>query len=145
VFTFRRNGCSPSAVPDVHLPAKQVFTLLRNGCSPCAVPDVQDRPKPADSWAYRSGVRLDFIRPGKPVKNAYIESFNGRLRDECLNGALFFSVDDARTKLLEWKRDYNERRPHGSIGNQTPTEFANAWAQQPTAEASFSQSKTVHS
>lgn len=98
-----------------------------------------------DSWAYRNGVRLDFIRPGKPVENAYIESFNGRLRDECLNGELFFSIDDARSKLLEWKRDYNERRPHGSIGNQTPTEFAGAWAQQPTAEVSFLKLRTVHS
>jgi putative transposase len=101
--------------------------------------------KEMDSWAYRNGVRLDFIRPGKPVENAYIESFNGRLRDECLNGELFFSIDDARTKLLEWKQDYNERLPHGSIGNKTPSEFAAACTQQPTAEVSFSQLKAVHS
>lgn len=77
-----------------------------------------------DRWAYETGVRLDFIRPGKPVENAFIESFNGRLRDECLNGELFFSIDDARRKLQLWKVDYNEHRPHGSLGHLTPTEFA---------------------
>jgi putative transposase len=77
-----------------------------------------------DSWAYEAGVRLDFIRPGKPVENAFIESFNGRLRDECLNGELFFSIDDARRKLQLWKLDYNDHRPHGSLGHLTPTEFA---------------------
>ena len=67
---------------------------------------------------------LDFIRPGKPVENCYIESFNGRLRDECLNTNVFTSLEDARRKLLEWKIDYNEQRPHGSLGDLTPTEFA---------------------
>jgi|SRR5579862_3341249 len=80
--------------------------------------------KEMDSWAYRAGVKLDFMRPGKLVENAFIESFNGRLRDEGLNAELFLSIDDARRKLLEWKLDYNERRPHSSIGNLTPTEFA---------------------
>jgi transposase InsO family protein len=77
-----------------------------------------------DSWAYRRGVRLDFIRPGKPVENPFIESFNGRLRDELLNGELFFSIDDGRRKLQEWKRDFNESRPHSSLGGLTRGEFA---------------------
>jgi putative transposase len=77
-----------------------------------------------DAWAYRQGVRLDFIRPGKPVENPYIESFNGRLRDELLNGEIFFSIEDARRKLLEWKHDFNESRPHSSLGGLTPGEFA---------------------
>lgn len=77
-----------------------------------------------DRWACEAGVRLDFIRPGKPVENAFIESFNGRLRDECLNCELFFSLDDARQKLQLWKLDYNDHRPHGSLGHLTPTEFA---------------------
>jgi putative transposase len=80
--------------------------------------------KAMDSWAYRNGVQLDFIRPGRPMENGYIESFNGRLRDECLNGELFLSLVDAREKLEAWRRDYNEHRPHSSIGNLTPIEFA---------------------
>lgn len=77
-----------------------------------------------DSWAYRHGVQLDFIRPGRPMENGSIESFNGRLRDECLNGELFLSLVDAREKLEAWRRDYNEHRPHSSIGNLTQIEFA---------------------
>jgi putative transposase len=80
-----------------------------------------------DSWAYRNGVQLDFIRPGKPVENAYIESFNGRLRDECLNAELFLTLDDAKTKLAEWKQDYNKVRPHSSLGDIPPSEFAENW------------------
>jgi putative transposase len=79
--------------------------------------------KAMDTWAYRNGVRLDFIRPGKPIENAYIESFNGRLRDECLNAEIFFSVEDARRKLERWRIDYNRDRPHSSIGNLAPAEF----------------------
>jgi putative transposase len=82
--------------------------------------------KAMDAWAYRHGVKLDFIRPGKPMENGYIESFNGRLRDECLNAELFSDLLDARTKLEAWRRDYNEHRPHSSIGNLTPIEFANS-------------------
>jgi len=77
-----------------------------------------------DSWAYRNGVKLDFIRPGKPVENAFIESFNGRLRDECLNANLFDSIEDARAKLEAWRIDYNTTRPHSSIGNLAPEEYA---------------------
>ena len=59
-----------------------------------------------DAWAHKAGVKLDFIRPGRPVQNGYIESFNGRLRDECLNGEIFFHLADAREKLERWRRDY---------------------------------------
>jgi putative transposase len=76
-----------------------------------------------EDWAYRRGVQLDFIRPGKPVENAYIESFNGRLRDECLNVHQFVSMADARTKIEAWRLDYNEHRPHSSLGHLTPNEF----------------------
>jgi len=81
--------------------------------------------KALDFWAYRNNVKMDFIRPGKPVENAFIESFNGRLRDECLNANLFVSLADAKAKLEAWRLDYNEERPHSSIGNLTPSEFAN--------------------
>ena len=77
-----------------------------------------------DQWAYRRGVKLDFIRPGRPMENGFIESFNGKLRDECLNGELFLDLVDARRKLAAWRREYNEERPHSSIGNLTPVEFA---------------------
>jgi len=77
-----------------------------------------------DSWAYQNKVQLDFIRPGKPVENAFIESFNGKLRDECLNTNAFLSLDDARQKVEAWRRDYNACRPHSAIGNLTPEEFA---------------------
>ena len=77
-----------------------------------------------DHWSYRHGVKLDFIRPGRPTENGFIESFNGKLRDECLNAELFLDLIDARRKLEAWRRDYNEERPHSSIGNLTPVEFA---------------------
>jgi len=79
--------------------------------------------KALDEWAYRKGIRLHFIRPGKPVENAYIESFNGRLRDECLNEHWFMSLDHARKVIEDWRTDYNEARPHSSLGNLTPEEF----------------------
>ncbi len=73
-----------------------------------------------DLWAYQKGVILDFSRPGKPTDNAFIESFNGKLRAECLNAHWFMSLDDAREKMEAWRRDYNEVRPHSAIGNRTP-------------------------
>ena len=68
--------------------------------------------KAMDLWAYKNGVHLDFIRPGRPVENGYIESFNGKLRDERLNVEVFFTLADARRKLHLWRRDYNHHRPH---------------------------------
>lgn len=76
-----------------------------------------------EDWAYRRGVQLDFIRPGKPVENALIESFNGRLRDECLNVHQFASLAEAQAILDAWRLDYNTRRPHSSLGHLTPSEF----------------------
>jgi len=76
-----------------------------------------------EDWAYQRGVQLDFIRPGRPIENAHIESFNGRLRDECLNVHQFLSLDDARAKIEAWRRDYNQHRPHSSLGDLTPDEF----------------------
>jgi putative transposase len=74
-------------------------------------------------WAHENGIKLDFIRPGKPIENAYAESFMGRFRDECLNENVFVSLDDARKKVLDWREDYNFRRPHSSLNNMTPWEF----------------------
>ena len=78
-----------------------------------------------DLWAYAKGVTLDFSRPGKPTDNAFIESFNGKFRAECLNAHWFMSLDDARQKMEEWRRDYNEVRPHSAIGNKPPISLMN--------------------
>jgi putative transposase len=90
-----------------------------------------------EDWAYQRGVQLDFIRPGKPVENAFIESFNGRLRDECLNVHQFTSIEDAKTKIEAWRVDYNQRRPHSSLGHLTPNEYAQQRQKSPTAGAAF--------
>ena len=82
--------------------------------------------KVLDQWAYLNGVELDFIRPGKPTDNALIEAFNGRFREECLNESWFLSLEDAREKIEEWRKHYNRERPHGSLGNMPPVEFAGA-------------------
>ena len=89
-----------------------------------------------DAWAHEHGVKLDFIRPGKPVENAVIESFNGRVRDECLNAQVFVSLHDARQKIETWRIDYNEHRPHSSLGDLTPREFAEQTVQTGLQEAS---------
>lgn len=83
--------------------------------------------KALDQWAYARGVTLDFIEPGKPVQNAYIESFNGRLRDECLNEHWFLSLPDARRTVEDWRIDYNRERPHSALGNLSPEEFRTQW------------------
>ncbi len=77
-----------------------------------------------DQWAYLHQVTLDFSRPGKPTDNALVESFNGRLRDECLNTNWFLSLDDAKRKIEAWREHYNESRPHTSLGYVPPSEFA---------------------
>lgn len=86
-----------------------------------------------DAWAYASSIKIDFITPGKPIQNAFCESFNGSFRDECLNTSWFHTLAQARKEIEEWRRDYNEARPHSSIGDRTPTEYAAsliAWAAQ---------------
>jgi putative transposase len=85
--------------------------------------------KVVDAWAHRHCVKLEFSRPGKPTDNAFIESFNGRLRQECLNQNWFLSLDDAKETIENWRQDYNEYRPHSSLGQQTPSEFVADWQQ----------------
>ena len=80
--------------------------------------------KTLDKWAYENKVALDFSRPGKPTDNAFVESFIGSLRDECLNTNWFLSLDDARDKIETWRTDYNEFRPHSSLDNRTPSDYA---------------------
>lgn len=81
-----------------------------------------------DAWAYRHGIQLDVIRPGKPVENGFIERFNGWLRDECLNVAVFVTLEDVREKLARWRDDDNHLRPHRSLQDHTPASVAADWA-----------------
>jgi putative transposase len=71
-----------------------------------------------DAWAYRRGITLAFIQPGKPTQNAFVESFNSRLRDECLNAHWFVTVTEAQLTIEAWRDDYNTQHPHGSLGRQ---------------------------
>lgn len=80
--------------------------------------------KAVEQWAFDNGVEWRFIEPGKPIENAYIESFNARFRDECLNENWFLDLADARRKIEEWRQDYNQQRPHSALGYRTPEEFA---------------------
>ena len=85
-------------------------------------PEFQSRA--VEAWSLEAKVRHDFIEPGKPVQNAFIESFNGRFREECLNTHWFTNLADAKDKIAAWREDYNTQRPHSSLGYQTPREFA---------------------
>jgi len=86
--------------------------------------------KALDNYSYQNNIKLEFSRPGKPVDNAFIESFNGSLRDECLNTNWFLSIEDAQLKLEAWRRDYNEYRPHSSLDNMTPDAFARSLSEE---------------
>ena len=82
------------------------------------------RGREMDAWAFRHGIRLHFIDPGKPMQNGFVESFNDKFRYECLNAEWFGGLDDARARVERWRREYNERRPHSSIGRVPPAVFA---------------------
>lgn len=76
-----------------------------------------------DEWSFKNNIKIDFINPGKPVENCFIESFNGRFRDECLNENWFISLEKAKEIINNWREDYNTARPHSSLNNLTPSEF----------------------
>jgi len=90
--------------------------------------------KALDLWAFENNVKLRFIEPGKPVQNAYIESFNGKFRDECLNEHAFVSLEKAREEIELWRQDYNSSRPHSSLNDMTPEEFSAAFQGKQPAE-----------
>jgi putative transposase len=77
-----------------------------------------------DLWAYQNGVKIDFSRPGKPTDNAYVESFNGTFRAECLDTHWFGTLAEAKESIEAWRQEYNESRPHRALGERTPNEFA---------------------
>lgn len=121
----------PSIEVDTSLGGRRVVAVLERLAEVRGLPQVitidngpEFAGKVLDEWAYRRGVKLNFIRPGKPIENAYAESFNGRLRDECLNENWFISLHHAKRIIEEWRIDYNEGRPHTSLGGLTPREYA---------------------
>ena len=127
-----------AAEVDTSIPGARVVRVLERLRDLRGVPEVlvaDNGPEFAgqalDVWAYEQAVKLHFIEPGKPVQNAFIESFNGRMRDECLNEHWFLSLGEARETIEAWRKDYNEVRPHTSLGNRTPQEFAGAGAALP--------------
>jgi len=130
VDTFSR--FSPATDPRFSYKGRDVVETLERVCQQVGYPKSirvdqgsEFISRDLDLWAYQYGVVLDFSRPGKPTDNAFIESFNGKFRTECLNAHWFMSLDDAREKLEDWRKDYNEVRPHSSIGNKVPIELVN--------------------
>jgi putative transposase len=115
---------------DTSIKGQRVVTALSQAASVRGLPEniiVDNGPEfvshVLDAWAYERGIKLHFTRPGRPVDNAFIESFNGRFRDECLNQNWFMSLGHARQVIEEWRVDYNMVRPHSSLGDMTPDEF----------------------
>lgn len=125
VDTFSRY--SPTVDPRFSYRGEDVVRTLEHVCRQTGYPKTirvnqgsEFVSRDLDLWAYQKGVVLDFSRPGKPTDNAFIESFNGKFRAECLNIHWFMNLDDARSKMEEWRKDYNEVRPHSAIGNKPP-------------------------
>jgi putative transposase len=125
----------PAIEVDTSLCGHRVVNVLERLSETRGLPDVitmdngpEFAGKAMDNWAYLKGVKLNFIRPGKPIENAYAESFIGRLRDECLNTNWFINLKHARDVIEDWRKDYNEVRPHSSLKGSTPKEYALAMA-----------------
>jgi putative transposase len=116
---------------DTSLPGRRVVSVLERLAESRGLPQsvtVDNGPefisKVLDEWAYRQQLQLRSIEPGKPQQNAYIESFNGKFRDECLNEHWFLSMRHAREVIAAWREEYNAERPHSSLGYLTPHQFA---------------------
>ena len=108
----------------------------RAGCQKSSLPGngTEFTSRAVDQWAYENRVKLDFSRPGKPTDNAYIESFNGRLREECLNQHWLTSLADAKQIIEQWRQAYNRSRPHSSLGYLSPAEYLSTWTLTETSE-----------
>ena len=123
---------SPIIDPRFSYRAEDVVQSLERACSKIGYPKTirvdqgtEFVSRDLDLWAYTNGVTLDFSRPGKPTDNAFIEAFNGRFRAECLNAHWFLTLADASEKMEDWRKYYNEVRPHGAIGQKAPITLLN--------------------
>lgn len=121
---------SVAIYPSHSIPAVRVIEVLERLRQDRGLPEVivtdngsEFTSRAFDSWAYARGIKIDFIQPGKPTQNCFIESFNGTFRDDCLNMHWFMSMDDATRTIEAWRRDYNEVRPHSSLAWLTPAEY----------------------
>ena len=128
---------SPAIEVDTSLPGARVAKVLDRLAIVHGLPGtlvIDNGPeftgRALDAWANRHGIKLHFIDPGRPMQNAFVESFNGKLRDECLNQNWFSDLKDAREKIESWRVEYNRIRPHSSLGNLTPEEFAERFQEQ---------------
>jgi putative transposase len=130
----------PAIEVDCSLSAPRVTRVLeevidRRGASPQSI-RIDNGPEFTSrcflAWAEQRGIRLVHIQPGKPTQNSFIESFNGRFRDECLNANWFENLADAKRKIEAWRVDYNQHRPHSSLAYRTPAEFARVWSASPS-------------
>ena len=126
---------SPAIETDFSLPGERVVAVLERVGTERGFPETivcdngpEFTSQALDQWAHDRGVHLHFIEPGKPVQNAFAESFNGRLRDECLNDNWFVSLLDAQQTIEAHRQDYNTARPHSSLGDLTPAEYAASWS-----------------
>jgi len=131
----------PALEADHSLTGKRVTRVLDRIALTRGLPDiitVDNGPEfiseALDLWAYENNVKLRFIQPGKPVQNAYIESFNGKFREECLNEHVFVSLHSAQQIIETWRQDYNSERPHSSLNDLTPEEFAKTFYQEQKAK-----------
>ena len=133
LFTLVDNFTRESPVIEVarSIPARRVIEVLDRVVVNRSLPKIirvdngtEFTSKVLDQWAYSNDVKLDFSRLGKPTDNAFIESFNGRVRQECLNENWFLSLEDARLKVEKWRQEYNNERPHSALGQMAPAQFA---------------------
>jgi putative transposase len=131
---------SPAIEVDRSLTGQRVVAVLQRLAAQRGLPQVlqvdngpEFTSQALDAWAHRHGVKLAFRRPGTPTDNPFIEAFNGRVREECLDQQWFYSLEEARICLEEWRKDYNTNRPHTALGNQTPAAYAAAWREQQTS------------
>jgi putative transposase len=136
VFTIVDNfsRVSPALEVDFSLTGQRVVEVLERLKLTCGLPEVihcdngtEFISKAMDDWAHRNNVKLDFSRPAKPTDNPFIESFNGKLRQECLDQHWFDDLEEAKVVIEAWRKEYNQERPHRSLQGQTPLEFEEQW------------------
>lgn len=140
VFTLVDNfsRVSPALEVDVSLTGKRVVEVLERLKWTQGLPKIihcdngsEFISRAVDDWAHRNGVKLDFSRPARPTDNPFIESFNGKLREECLKQHWFKDTEEARRVIEKWRKEYNLERPHRSLQGQTPAEFEERWRGKP--------------